>query len=88
MARHSINENLPKDEDDKNVAVDIHINKDSTYRECVNSIVKHPPRSRPQRRQQVEGRSGLIANKLPSPLVYWYPEPRMKEGKELLCDGA
>ena len=45
MVRHSINEKTPKDEDDKNVAVDLHINKDSTYSECVNGIVKHPSRS-------------------------------------------
>jgi hypothetical protein len=29
------------------------------------------------------GRSGLIANKLPSPLIYWYPEPRMKRGQRV-----
>jgi hypothetical protein len=30
-ARHSIDENTPKDEDDKNVTVDTQIDEDSTY---------------------------------------------------------
>jgi len=91
-ARHLIDEKTPKD--DANGVIhwwDIHINKDSTYKECVNSIVKHPPRRRPQKKttgRGVEGRSGLIANKLPSPLIHWYPEPHMRGGKELLCDGV
>jgi hypothetical protein len=61
----------------------VHIlNKDSTCSEMCERHSQAPPTPALPKKsddgQGKEGRSGLIANKLLSPLIHRYPEPRMK----------